>query len=50
MSENLQEYINWLNENFKLNPIEETESILENAQQEYKADFDKWVSQYYSED
>lgn len=49
-SENLQEYINWLKENFNLNPIEETESILENAQEKYKADFDKWVSQYYSED
>jgi len=49
-SENLQEYINWLKENFDLNPIEETESILESAQEKYKADFDKWVSQYYSED
>lgn len=49
-SENLQEYINWLKENFNLNPIEETESILENAKEKYKADFDKWVSQYYSED
>lgn len=49
-SENLQEYINWLKENFDLNPIEETESILESAQEKYKADFEKWVSQYYSED
>lgn len=49
-SENLQKYINWLKENFNLDPIEETEPILQNAQEEYKADFDKWVSQYYSED
>ena len=49
-SENLPEYKVWLKENFNLDPVEETESILENAQKAYKAEFDKWISQYYSED
>ena len=49
-SENLQEYISWLKENFNLDPIDETEPILESAQEKYKADFDNWVSQFYSED
>jgi len=49
-SENLPEYKVWLKENFNLDPVEVTESILENAQEAYKTEFDKWVSQYYSED
>ncbi|TDW47276.1 hypothetical protein EV144_105295 [Flavobacterium sp. 270] len=49
-SECLQEYIDWLKENFNLEPVQETESIIENAQKEYKEDFNQWVSQYFSED
>ncbi|MBZ4036771.1 hypothetical protein K6T82_18520 [Flavobacterium sp. 17A] len=51
-SEGLQEYKNWIKENFDLEPVNDDEatSILEEAQNEYKADFDKWVSQYYSEE
>jgi hypothetical protein len=49
-SESLPEYITWLKENFNLDPIEDTELTIANAQETYKADFDKWVSQFYSED
>lgn len=49
-SENLQEYIDWLKENFNLNPIKETESILKHAQEKYQTDFNKWISEFYSED
>lgn len=51
-SENFSEYINWLKEKFNLDPvtIEDTEAIIATAQKEYKEDFDKWVSQYYSEE
>ncbi|KQB41686.1 hypothetical protein [Flavobacterium aquidurense] len=49
-SEGLPEYKVWLKENFNLEPVDDTESILENAQETYKADFDKWVSKFYAED
>lgn len=49
-SEGLPEYKEWLKENFNLDSIDDTESILENAQKTYKADFDKWVSKFYNED
>ncbi|MFH6958604.1 hypothetical protein ACHRV1_14480 [Flavobacterium aquidurense] len=51
-SEGLAEYKLWLKETFNLNTVDnadEAHSILENAQKIYKNDFDKWVSQYYSE-
>lgn len=48
-SENLQEYIDWLKENFNLDPIQETESIIKNAQEKYKAEFDQWVSHFCPE-
>ena len=48
-SENLTIYIRWLKENFNLDPIENTEEIIEKAQQKYKSKFDNWVGQYYSE-
>ena len=48
-SENLPEYKVWLKENFNLDPVEETESILQKAQETYKAEFDEWISQFYSE-
>lgn len=51
-SEGLAEYKLWLKENFNQDPVyttDETYSILENAQKMYKTDFEKWVSQYYSE-
>ncbi|RZJ54023.1 MAG: hypothetical protein EOO44_06470 [Flavobacterium sp.] len=51
-SEGLPEYKNWLKENFNLNSVEDedTTAIIEAAQEEYKEDFDQWVSQYYSEE
>lgn len=51
-SENLSEYVTWIKENFNLDPVttEDTETIIEAAQEEYKEDFDNWVSKYYSEE
>lgn len=51
-SENLPEYVNWLKENFNLDPVtdEDTTSIIEAAQEKYKEDFDNWVAKYYSVD
>ncbi|RZL44386.1 MAG: hypothetical protein EOP00_20055 [Pedobacter sp.] len=43
------EYVNWLSTNFKLNIIENPDSIIENAQLKYKEEFDKWFAQYYSD-
>ncbi|MRX38326.1 hypothetical protein GJU43_03500 [Flavobacterium sp. LC2016-23] len=52
-SESLTEYKNWLKENFNLDPVkneEDTISIIEAAQEEYKEIFDLWISGYYAED
>ncbi|MCQ4140620.1 hypothetical protein [Chryseobacterium sp. EO14] len=49
-SHNLSLYKNWLKENLNLEPIENTEEIIEKAQQKYKSKFDNWVGQYYSEE
>lgn len=52
-SEGLTEYENWLKENFNLDPVkteEDTISIIEAAQEEYKENFDLWISRYYAED
>lgn len=49
-SENAETYRNWLKENFNLDPIENPEPIIDKAQEKYKAQFDKWMQQYYTEE
>lgn len=49
-SENLSVYINWLKENFNLDPINNTKVIINKAQEKYKGKFNNWVGQYYSEE
>jgi hypothetical protein len=43
-------YKNWLKKNFKLDPIEDPNEIIETAQQKYKIVFDTWFEQYYKDE
>ena len=42
-------YQNWLAENFDLQPVETPDFLIEKAQNKYQAEFQKWMSRYYSE-
>jgi hypothetical protein len=47
-SENAATYREWLKETFGVDAVEETDSIIKAAQDEYKDSFDAWFAQYYS--
>jgi hypothetical protein len=49
-SEDNASYKNWLKENFKLDPVEDPNKIIEKAQQKYKTTFDSWFQQYYKDE
>lgn len=49
-SDNHNNYVNWLKENFDLDPIETPDTIIKKAQNTHKAPFDKWMKQYFSEE
>lgn len=46
-SENLEKYLEWLKENYKLGKIEKPATIINNAQAKFKSSFDEWCSQYF---
>jgi hypothetical protein len=46
-SENLDKYLEWIKENYDLEPISEPEKIIKTAQEKYKEVFDNWFKQYY---
>jgi hypothetical protein len=46
-SQNLGKYLEWIKENYNLDPIIEPEKIIKVAQGKYKNIFDNWFKQYY---
>jgi hypothetical protein len=48
-SEGHEGYVSWLKENFNLDPITETEKLIQLAQEKYKQTFDSWFKQYYAD-
>ena len=48
-SEGHAAYISWLKENFNLDPVGETDKLIQRAQGKYKQAFDSWLKQYYAE-
>ena len=49
-SDNLRHYLQWVKQNYDLNPVtesEETEKIIKAAQEKYTARFNAWFSQYF---
>jgi hypothetical protein len=45
-SDDLNEYLKWLKGDYSLDQIENTEPIIQSAQEKYKEKFDKWFAQY----
>lgn len=46
-SEDLNEFLKWLKEDYGLTQIKEPSDIISSAQEKYKKAFDKWFGQYY---
>jgi hypothetical protein len=46
-SEDLNEFLKWLKEDFGLDQIQKTSDIISSAQAKYKHEFDKWFGEYY---
>lgn len=46
-SEHHDDYVLWLKENFNLDTISDTETLIKNAQEKYQALFNHWMKQYY---
>ena len=49
-SEDLDEFLKWLKDDYNLDKIEDTSTIISSAQDKYKENFEKWFKQYYSEE
>ncbi|MGV3611375.1 MAG: hypothetical protein ACO1N0_10525 [Fluviicola sp.] len=47
-SEDHAAYVLWLKENFNLDPLSETETLVQRAQKKYKSAFDTWFANYYA--
>ncbi len=48
-SEGHAAYVIWLKENFNLDPVTETEELIQCAQGKYKQTFDSWFKLYYAD-
>lgn len=48
-SEDHQTYKNWLKKEFDLDPVEDPETLIREAEERYKEDFDRWFEQYYAD-
>lgn len=49
-SEDLNEFLNWLKEDYGLNQIQEPDDIIHTAQEKYKNTFDRWFATYYDDE
>ncbi|KGE13448.1 hypothetical protein [Sphingobacterium deserti] len=49
-SEDLEEFLDWVKENYGLDQIEEPDELMEAAQSKYQAVFEDWFGQYYSDE
>lgn len=47
-SNKIEEYTNWLQKEFSLETLSDTEQIIEDAQQLYKDEFYNWVGKFYA--
>jgi hypothetical protein len=47
-SEDLNEFLSWLNRDYGLDQIQAPSNIISAAQEKYKEEFDKWFGQYVS--
>lgn len=48
-SEDHQTYRNWLKKEFGLDPVEDQDTLIREAEERYKEDFDRWFQQYYAD-
>ena len=45
-SSDAEKYAEWLNEEFGLNPVNDTDPIIQKAQEKYQAKFEEWLGEY----
>lgn len=48
-SEDLNEYLTWIKEDYGLSQIENPDLLIKNAQVQYKESFDQWLGQYFTD-
>lgn len=48
-SEGHQTYKNWLKKEFNLEPVEDPDSLIQIAQENYQEDFEQWFQNYYAD-
>jgi hypothetical protein len=48
-SEDHQTYKKWLKKEFNLDPVEDPDTLIQKAQENYKKDFEQWFKQYYAD-